>query len=155
MLLAGSRATGRRLDATAAPTPAPSPAPASEQQATQDCGSEKPAMPRTGASRQRHHGSCQCACVQAVTITITSPCPQSTINELGIRQWPIWSCEPSTFPWTYDEQETCLLVEGDVTVTPDGGEPVRFGAGDLVVFPAGLSCTWEVHQAVRKHYRFG
>jgi uncharacterized cupin superfamily protein len=36
-----------------------------------------------------------------------------------------------------------------------GGEPVRFGAGDLVVFAAGLSCTWEVHAPVRKHYRFG
>lgn len=46
---------------------------------------------------------------------------------------------------------------GDMTVTPprDEGEPVRFGAGDLVVFDAGLSCTWEVHAPVRKHYRFG
>ena len=61
----------------------------------------------------------------------------------------------STFPWTYDEQETCLLLEGDVSVTPEGGEPVRFGAGDLVVFAAGLSCTWEVHAPVRKHYCFG
>ena len=42
-----------------------------------------------------------------------------------------------------------------VSVTPLGGEPVRFGAGDLVVFAAGLSCTWEVHAPVRKHYRFG
>ena len=57
--------------------------------------------------------------------------------------------------WTYDEQETCLLLEGDVIVTPDGGEPVRFGVDDLVVFDAGLSCTWEVHAPVRKHYRFG
>jgi uncharacterized cupin superfamily protein len=38
---------------------------------------------------------------------------------------------------------------------PEGGEPVRFGAGDLVVFVAGLSCIWEVHAPVRKHYRFG
>ena len=45
-------------------------------------------------------------------------------------------------------------MEGDVTVTPDGGKPVRFGVGDLVVFPQGMSCTWEVHKAVRKHYRF-
>ena len=30
----------------------------------------------------------------------------------------------STFTWTYGDQETCLLLEGDVTVTPDGGEPV-------------------------------
>jgi uncharacterized protein len=61
----------------------------------------------------------------------------------------------STFPWTYDEQETCLLLEGDVSVTPEDGEAVQFGAGDLVLFAAGLSCTWEVHAPVRKHYRFG
>ena len=54
-----------------------------------------------------------------MTITITSPCSQSTIKDLEIGQWPIWSCEPSTFPWTYDEQEICLLLEGDVTVTPN------------------------------------
>jgi uncharacterized cupin superfamily protein len=46
-------------------------------------------------------------------------------------------------------------LEGDVSVTPEGGEPVRFGAGDLVVFAAGLSCTWDVHAPVRKQYRFG
>ena len=40
--------------------------------------------------------------------------------------------------WTYNDKETCLLLEGDVTVTPDGGEPLRFGAGDLVVFPTGM-----------------
>ena len=74
---------------------------------------------------------------------------------LGVSSWPTWGCGVSSFPWTYDEQETCLLLEGEVTVTPDGGEPVRFGAGDLVVFDAGLSCTWEVHAPVHKHYRFG
>ena len=88
-------------------------------------------------------------------IDVTSPCPGNTITELKIPQWPTWTCEVSRFPWFYNEQETCLLLEGEVTVTPDGGEPVRFAAGDLVVFPAGLSCTWEVHKPVRKHYRFG
>ena len=77
------------------------------------------------------------------------------LHQLGVADWPIWSCGVSCFPWTYDEQENCLLLEGDVTVTPDGGEPVRFGAGDLVTFTAGLSCSWDVHAAVRKHYRFG
>jgi uncharacterized cupin superfamily protein len=47
------------------------------------------------------------------------------------------------------------LLAGDVIVTPEGGEPVRFGKGDLVTFLAGLSCTWKVLQPVRKHYRFG
>ncbi|MBN1612416.1 MAG: cupin domain-containing protein [Polyangiaceae bacterium] len=74
---------------------------------------------------------------------------------LGIDSWPIWTKEPSKFPWFYDEKETCYLLEGDVTVTPDGGEAVRFGAADLVSFPSGMSCVWEIHVAVRKHYRFG
>jgi hypothetical protein len=86
-------------------------------------------------------------------ISVTSPCPESTISELGIKEWPIWNCEPSTFPWTYGEQETCLLLEGEVTVTPDGGASVDFKAGDLVVFPAGMSCKWTIHKAVRKHDR--
>jgi uncharacterized cupin superfamily protein len=88
-------------------------------------------------------------------ITVTSNPDPAMLQSLGVTSWPTWGCEISTFPWTYDEQETCLLLEGDVTVTPEGGEPVRFGAGDLVVFDAGLSCTWQVHAHVRKHYRFG
>ena len=47
------------------------------------------------------------------------------------------------------------MIEGKVTVTPEAGKPVRFEAGDLVIFPSGLKCKWDVHQAVRKHYRFG
>ena len=77
------------------------------------------------------------------------------LDKLGVKNWPIWEKEESEFPWHYDETETCLLLEGDVTVTPDGGQPVRFGAGDLVTFPQGMSCTWKIHKAVRKHYRFG
>ncbi len=40
------------------------------------------------------------------------------LQSLGVMGWPTWGCEVSTFPWTYDAQETCLLLEGDVTVTP-------------------------------------
>ena len=47
------------------------------------------------------------------------------------------------------------MLEGEVTVTPEGGDPVKFGAGDLVVSPAGTDCRWDVHKAIRKHYRFG
>ena len=76
--------------------------------------------------------------VMASGITVTSNPDPAQIESLGVSSWPIWGCEVSTFPWTYADQETCLLLEGDVTVTPDGGEPVRFGAGDLVVFDARL-----------------
>ena len=79
-----------------------------------------------------------------MSITVTSPCPENTIEELGIKNWPIWICEESSFDWTYDDKETCLLIEGEVKVTLDGGEPVKFGAGDLVVFPAGMDLNWDV-----------
>jgi len=73
---------------------------------------------------------------------------------LDVKSWPIWSCEVSEFPWTYDSRETCYLLEGEIMVPPEGGEPVTIKANDLVVFPAGMSCRWQVLQAVRKHYHF-
>lgn len=77
------------------------------------------------------------------------------LNQLGVFNWSIWTKEASEFPWTYDESETCYFLEGSVIVTPDGGEPVSMGKGDLVTFPAGMSCTWKIESAVKKHYRFG
>lgn len=77
------------------------------------------------------------------------------LSELGVSSWPTWSKEVSTFPWTYGEQEIAYVLEGEVVVTPKNGEPVKFGKGDLVTFPAGMSCTWEVKQPLRKHYQFG
>lgn len=62
--------------------------------------------------------------------------------------------EASKFPWTYNSQETCYFLEGDVIVTPNGGHPVQMGKGDLVTFPAGMSCTWEIRSDVKKHYCF-
>lgn len=78
----------------------------------------------------------------------------SVLEKLGVTSWPTWGCEVSEFPWTYDARETCYLLDGEVIVTPDGGEPVTIKAGDLVVFPAGMSCRWNVLKAVHKHYQF-
>jgi len=88
-------------------------------------------------------------------ITIEDRPEDERLDDLGVRSWPTWSAGVSTFPWTYDEPETCYFLEGDVVVTPDGGESVRVGKGQLVTFPAGISCTWDVRSPVKKHYRFG
>ncbi|MBD2136152.1 cupin domain-containing protein [Anabaena sp. FACHB-1237] len=80
---------------------------------------------------------------------------QEVIEELGIENWPVWQKEASKFSWVYDEQETCYFLTGDVIVTPNGGKPVRMAKGDLVTFPAGMSCTWEIISDVKKHYCFG
>ena len=80
---------------------------------------------------------------------------QEKLKEMGIFGWPIWEKEVSKFDWHYDDQETCYLLKGKVTVTAKDGKSVNFGAGDLVVFPKGLSCVWEISEPVRKHYNFG
>ena len=90
-----------------------------------------------------------------MSILVTSPCPENKFAELGIKNWPIWTCNACSFDWTYEEKETCLLLEGEVTVIPKKGQFVKFSAGDMVTFPAGMKCRWKVHKAVRKHYRFG
>ena len=87
-------------------------------------------------------------------LCVRDPDPK-LLDELGVRRWDIWEKEVSEFPWHYDEQEICFFLEGDVQVMLEGGEPVRFGKGDLVTFPAGMSCTWKVLKPVRKHYRLG
>jgi len=67
---------------------------------------------------------------------------------------PTWGCGVSEFNWHYDDREQCILTEGEVTVEYNGTS-VSFGAGDYVVFPAGLSCVWKVTKPVQKHYEFG
>ena len=76
------------------------------------------------------------------------------LEVLGVYDWPIWRKEQSTFPWTYAQQETCYLLKGRVIVTPNGGEPQEFRRGDLVTFPKGMVCTWEILEDVEKHYDY-
>ena len=76
------------------------------------------------------------------------------LNALKVFSWPIWTKEVSSFDWYYDEKEICYFLEGEVTVKTADGE-VAFGKGDLVTFPQGLKCVWNIKKAVRKHYKFG
>jgi len=83
-------------------------------------------------------------------VIVKKPLPQ---EQEQAKSWPIWECQPCEFDWAYTQTETCLILDGDVTVT-DGQAEVSFGPGDLVVFPVDLECTWKVKKAVRKHYKF-
>jgi uncharacterized cupin superfamily protein len=76
------------------------------------------------------------------------------LRSLGVEQWPVWEKDVSEFPWTYDATETCYIIEGEASVTPQGGMTVLIGRGDLVTFPAGMSCTWKIRRNIRKHYSF-
>lgn len=88
-------------------------------------------------------------------ITVEHNPSPAKLEVMGVYDWPVWTKEVSKFEWTYDQKETCYLLEGHVVVTPVGGEPVEFGEGDLITFPAGVACTWDIREPVRKHYDLG
>ena len=79
---------------------------------------------------------------------------QEEIDKIGLKSWPIWEKEISRFEWYYDDIEECYILEGKVTVETENGGKVEFGKGDFVTFPKGLSCVWDIKEAVRKHYNF-
>jgi len=70
------------------------------------------------------------------------------------KNWSIWTKEVSEFPWEYEMQETCYILEGEVEVIAEGGEKINFSAGDWVVFEKGLKCSWKITKAVKKRYNF-
>lgn len=91
----------------------------------------------------------------AQEIEVVSQPDKEFLEKKGVFSWGTWGCGVSKFPWTYDQNESCFLLNGQVTVTPsDGRKAATFGAGDFVTFPAGMSCEWDVTEAVHKHYLF-
>lgn len=86
-------------------------------------------------------------------IEITQPA-DSELERLDIAAWSPWECEPSAFKWAYDQEEWCFIFEGRAEIRPETGEGVEIKKGDLVKFPKGLKCTWDVHEKIRKVYIF-
>ncbi|CAN8326328.1 unnamed protein product [Cochlearia groenlandica] len=96
---------------------------------------------------------------------------QARLEELKIKSWPKWGCSPGKYHLIYEAEEICYIVKGKVKVYPKPSSSssstttssssttslewcVEFGAGDIVTFPKGLSCTWDVSLSVDKHYIF-
>lgn len=79
---------------------------------------------------------------------------KKALDKMGVFGWPIWEKEVSRFDWSYDSIEECYFLSGSVMVETKDGKMVKFGKGDFVTFPKGLSCTWDIKEPVRKHYNF-
>lgn len=86
-------------------------------------------------------------------ITVEKNPDQARLDSLGVSKWPTWQKEVSVFPWVFPEQEIAYILEGECVITPTGGKAVKFGKGDLVTFPAGMTASWEVKKPLHKHYQ--
>merc|ERR1712007_141547 len=91
-------------------------------------------------------------------IEVTAMSKDDAESKFGISKWGTWGCGVSKFDWEYSGKETAYILEGEVTVTPTGDwakcETKTVKAGDLVVFPDGMTCVWDVTKAINKHYNF-
>jgi uncharacterized cupin superfamily protein len=65
----------------------------------------------------------------------------------------VWECAPGGWP-TVDRPatEAMLFLSGRARITPVGGEPMEFGAGDSFVLPKGWNGRWDVLETVRKFF---
>lgn len=87
-------------------------------------------------------------------ITVIHNPSTEVLAENEVLSWPIWEKSVSSFPWTYDAEEVCYILEGEVTVQPENGAAVTIKKGDMVTFPKGMSCHWTIHKDIKKHYQF-
>jgi|SRR5882672_4802040 uncharacterized cupin superfamily protein len=63
-----------------------------------------------------------------------------------------WEATPGSYHATYAAYEFVHLIEGHLTITPDGGSPVRLAAGDAFTVEVGFKGVWKIEQKVRKHF---
>lgn len=63
-----------------------------------------------------------------------------------------WHATTGTWHTRYKFYEFVHLIEGRITITPDGGDAVTMVAGDAFAVEAGFSGTWKIEAQVRKHF---
>ncbi|MEH7829686.1 cupin domain-containing protein [Gemmobacter denitrificans] len=63
-----------------------------------------------------------------------------------------WEASPGTWHASYKFYEFVHLIEGQITITPDGGDPVTLRPGDGFVVEPGFKGTWKIEAPVRKHF---
>ena len=62
----------------------------------------------------------------------------------------LWSCSAGKFNWIFGWDEFVHVLEGEVSITEEGGETYTLRAGDFAHFPLGLKTEWNVPKFVKK-----
>ena len=79
-------------------------------------------------------------------IEVTALPADEAEKRYGYSKWVKWGCGVSTFDWASIQARRRLtnILKGRVLVTPTGDwascKPTEVKAGDLVVFPDGMTC---------------
>jgi len=64
----------------------------------------------------------------------------------------VWSCTRGSFHWTFDTDETAVILEGLVKVRMEDGTTLDLKQGDMAFFPRGQKSVWTIEEDLRKVY---
>ena len=64
----------------------------------------------------------------------------------------VWDCTAGKFNWDFTWDEFVMVLAGEVTITPEGGQPFTLRAGDFAHFPLGLKTKWHVPKYIKKAF---
>ncbi|MGE6742219.1 cupin domain-containing protein [Allorhizobium pseudoryzae] len=62
----------------------------------------------------------------------------------------MWDCTAGSFRWYFGDDETVVILEGEVFITAADGTQRLLRAGDIGYFKAGTWATWRIDTYVRK-----
>ncbi|RKE77440.1 cupin domain-containing protein [Rhizobium sp. AG855] len=99
-------------------------------------------------------GLAACSVVPAESLLTAAPTEQGTVIFFeGSQTCGIWEATPYAERMdNYPFNEMAHILAGRVVITPDGGAPATFGAGDSYVMRKGFSGRFEVTDTCRKYY---
>lgn len=62
----------------------------------------------------------------------------------------VWDCTQGEFTIDFTWEESAFILEGEVMVSFASGDRVFLKKGDLVHFPKGTVCRWEIPAYIKK-----
>jgi len=62
----------------------------------------------------------------------------------------VWECTKGRFNWSYDLDETIMILEGAIILESDTLPPTRYGVGSVILFRKGACARWYVEDYVKK-----
>ncbi len=86
-------------------------------------------------------------------IEIIKKLGRAEFEKKNISNWPVWEKEPSAFDRHYECEEICYVAKGKATIKTIYQE-IEIEEGDLVIFPAGIRCHWNIKEKFKKYYNF-
>jgi uncharacterized cupin superfamily protein len=91
--------------------------------------------------------------IEAGWIVSGSPVARSGLHSEsrdGKASTSIWECSAGAFWWTFHNEETVVILEGEVRVTSQSGEKKLLKKGDIAYFSRDSKALWEIDRYVRK-----